>query len=159
METGKLLIDEQFLPVATKLIESAEHRIYISTFKAELTTKPRGRRLMKLFDTTFEQSRLGLDVRFLLSRRENYGHIPLTNLNAVRELKAHTVKVRHLLNSRLCHAKIIVVDNLVAIIGSHNLSLQSCHRNFEVSYLIEDAYIVGQLIGVFEYLWDNCKKA
>lgn len=154
----QLLTNEQFLPAATELIAAATKSIFISTFKAELTTKPRGRRLIKLFDLVIEKTRLGLDTRLLISKRESYGHIPLTNLFAVRELKANKVKVRHLRNSRLCHAKILIVDGDIAILGSHNLSIKSCHSNFEISLCFDNPYVVGQLQGIYTSVWDDAKK-
>ncbi len=154
----QLLTDEQFLPAALILVAAAKKSIDISTFKAELTTKPRGRRLIKLFDLVIEKSRLGIPVRFLISKREEYGHIPLTNLFAVRELKRNKVQVRHLRNSRLCHAKILIIDGDIAVLGSHNLSIRSCHNNFEMSVCITDPYIVGQIKGIYTSVWEDAKK-
>lgn len=154
----QLLVNEEFLPAAIHLVKDAQKSIDISTFKAELTTKPRGRRLMELFSLIIEKSRLGIPVRFLISKRESYGHIPLTNLFAVRELKANGVQVRHLRNDRLCHAKIILIDKELAILGSHNLSIKSCHSNFEVSICTTNENIAGNLERAFSHAWDNAKK-
>ncbi len=154
----QLLTNEQFLPAALTLLSAAKKSIFISTFKAELTTKPRGRRLVKFFELLFEKSRLGLDVRFLISKRESYGHIPLSNLFAVRELKKNKVQVRHLRHDRICHAKLIIVDNEITILGSHNLSVKSCHNNFEASLCIADPYIAGQLQGFYVVTWEDAKK-
>jgi len=153
-----LLTDNEFLPFATELVTNARHSIDISTFKAELTTKPRGKRLIKFFNTVIEKSRLGLQVRFLISKRESYGHIPLTNLYAVREMKANKVKVRHLRHSRTCHAKIIIVDNHFAIIGSHNLSIASCCKNFECSMYFNDIESVKHLVNVYQKTFDDAKE-
>lgn len=158
METGALLLDENFLPAAINLISKAEKLIYISTFKAEMTTKPRGRKLHKLFELLFEKSQLGIDVRLLISKRENYGHIPVTNLFAIRDLKANGVKVRHLRNDRLCHAKILLVDDYAAIIGSHNLSIKSCHSNFEVSYYVHTPTSIDLLYNVYLKVWNTAKE-
>lgn len=155
----QLLTDEKFLPAAILLLSDAQKSIDISTFKAEMTTKPRGRRLKILFDLIIEKARLGIPVRFLISKREEYGHIPLTNLFAVREMKANGVQVRHLRNSRLCHAKTIIIDDELAILGSHNLSIKSCHNNFEASVCITKPYIVGQLKGFFTVAWEDARKA
>lgn len=153
-----LLPDEQFLPFAIDLIASARSTLDISTFKAEFTTKPRGRRLMKLFDSICYRSRFGIPVRFLISKRESYGHIPLTNLFAVRELKANKVNVRHLRHSRICHSKIIIVDRRMAIIGSHNLSIRSCCNNFECSVFFDDTETVNHLLNVFTKAFEDAKK-
>ena len=153
----QLLINEEFLPKAIELVLKAHNSIDISTFKAEMTTKPRGRRLKNFFDTVIEKTRLGIPVRFLITKRESYGHVPLTNLFAVRELKANRVKVRHLRNDRLCHAKIIIVDGIAAIIGSHNLSIKSCSSNFECSVYIDDISTVFALSSVFTNTFENAK--
>ena len=159
MEISTLLIDEQFLLTAINLVSTAQKSIYISTFKAELTTKPRGRRLNQFFDIVIKKSRFGLDVRFLISKTENYGHIPITNAVAIRELKANKVKVRHLRNSRLCHAKVIIVDGTTVILGSHNLSIKSCHNNFEVSLLTSCQGITKRLHNLYVSIWENAKTA
>lgn len=155
----QLLLDEEFLPFTINLIESAHHSIDISTFKAELIVKPRGKRLKRLFDLIIAKARLGIPVRFLISKRENYGHIPLSNVLAIRELKAAPIKVRHLRNSRLCHAKIIIVDNRFAIIGSHNLSIRSCCENFECSLFYDDEYTVKHLSSVYTRVFEDARKA
>ena len=154
----QLLTDEQFLPAAIDLIASAKKSIFVSTFKAEMTTKPRGRRVVRLFNLLTDKAKSGVDVRFLISKREDYGHIPITNVYAIRHLRKNKVNVRHLRGNRLCHAKIIIIDGEVAILGSHNLSVKSCHNNFEVSLGITDPYIVGQLQGKYSIVWDDAKK-
>ena len=157
MENGTVLFDEQFLPAAIDLIDNAKKRIYISTFKAELTTKPRGRKLKLFFDILAAQAADGLDVRLLISKRENYGHIPITNIFAVRNLKENKIKVRHLRDNRVCHAKLIIVDDYAAILGSHNLSIKSCHNNFEVSYSLRDIYIIAHLYKLYGQVWENSR--
>jgi len=162
MTTGEssmvLLLNQDFLPFAQHLIENAKKSIWISTFKAELTTKPRGRRLNHFFSTVVDRSRDGLDVKVLLSKRENYGHVPMTNLYAVRALKEGRVRIRHPHFSQLCHAKIIIVDCTFAIIGSHNLSVKSCHSNFESSIFFDDETCVQKLTEGFDHTWTRGSK-
>ena len=153
----QLLIDEEFLPFATNLISNALHSIDISTFKAEITTKPRGRKLHKYFDLVIEKSRLGIPVRFLINTGNGLKHIPITNLYAVGQLKANKVKVRKLQDGRLCHAKIIIVDSRYAVIGSHNLSIRSCHNNFECSLACHDPEIVKRLSNVFTKTFESAR--
>jgi len=46
----QILKDEQFLPRARDLVRGATQSIYISTFKAEITSKPRGQKLFDVLD-------------------------------------------------------------------------------------------------------------
>lgn len=158
MENDKLLTDEQFLPCALNLVESAQKLIYISTFKVELTTKPRGRDLHNFFEHVFEKSRLGVDVRFLTNTFTKRGSIPLSNFHAIQELSRRGVQVRILQGTRICHAKLLIIDDATVILGSHNLSVKSCHNNFEVSYILTNPYVIGQLQGVYQEVWDTARK-
>ena len=158
MNTGGILEDNGFLPFILSLTQCAAKSIYISTFKAELTHKPRGKRLLELFENLGAKVKEGVDVRVLIGKSDNYGHIPHTNLFAVRYMLEQGIKVRHIRNNRTCHAKIFIVDNEVAVIGSHNLGVKSCHNNFEVSNVIYDQYRVEVVRDIYRKVWDNAKQ-
>jgi len=154
-----ILIDNDFLPQATALISTAQRRIDISTFKAEITSKPRGRRLRIFFATLIKKREAGVQINFLINWNEERRACPHCNLSTIHELKNHKINVRILPNNRCCHAKIIIVDQDKAIIGSHNLSIKGCHNNFEVSYLIMELVQIDRLSGVFEKVFLNAKLA
>ncbi len=147
---GLLLTDNEFLPQAKALVESAERSIDISTFKAEITTKPRGLALLHFFKALLQKAKEGVRIRFLINWNQERRSCPKTNLYVITELKKAGIDIRHLRNNRCCHAKTIIVDKRKMIIGSHNLSVKSCHNNFEISYIISDPENVGALSGVFE---------
>lgn len=153
-----ILIDQDFLPQATALISMAQRRIDLATFKAEITSKPRGQRLRLFFDTLFEKRAAGLQINFLLNWNDNRRVVPLCNLATILELKRRKINVRILPNNRCCHAKVIIVDQDKAIIGSHNLSIAGCHNNFEVSYIIRDLVSVARLSSVFEHTLQNSQR-
>lgn len=133
------------------MVDSATTSIDISTFKAEFTTKHRGRHLRAFFDKVFEKRAAGIRVRFLLNWNDQRRMVPSTNKSAISHLKAHKIDVRVLRLSRCCHSKIILVDSHKCILGSHNLSVSSCHRNFEASWLV-----YGHLVcRPFQELYDH----
>lgn len=154
-----LLIDNEFLPQAIAFITTAQKRIDIATFKAEITSKPRGRRLRIFFDNLFEKKSQGLQINFLINWNDERRAIPLSNISAIHEMKRHKINVRILQNNRCCHAKILIADQDKAILGSHNLSVKSCHNNFEASYLVLDPVSVARLSAVFERTFINAKLA
>ncbi|KKL79893.1 hypothetical protein LCGC14_2010230, partial [marine sediment metagenome] len=120
---GLLLTDNEFLPQAKALVESAERSIDISTFKAEMTTKPRGIMLLHFFKTLLQKAKEGVRIRFLINWNQERRSCPKTNLFVITELKKVGIDIRHLKNNRCCHAKTIIVDKKKIIIGSHNLLL------------------------------------
>lgn len=133
-----ILIDEQFLPQILTMLRCATRQIDISTYKAEISHKPRGKLLLQFWELLREKRWQGVDIRFLINWNQERKSCPKTNINAYRFLHRAGIKVRSLTHNRCCHAKLIIVDRKCAVIGSHNLSIKSCHNNFELSTCIFD---------------------
>ncbi len=153
-----ILHDEQFLTYAQELINRAVRAIDISTFKLEMSGKKMGRPLLQFFDTLYEKQRKGVYIRFLAPTSSQSLHTPYSNTPAIAILKKNNIAVRHLLYDRCCHAKIIIVDNADAIIGSHNLCVRSCHYNFEVSYMGNEPIYVKRLSCIFNQVWETAQN-
>ncbi len=145
-----ILHDNEFLPHALALIDTAKSSVDISTFKAEITSKPRGKRLSSFFDKLYEKKSQGIRVRFLINYHDDHRIIPKTNLCAINNLKNHKIDVRALSHNRCNHAKVIIVDTEKAILGSHNLSVKSVHNNFEISYLLTNLTDVCFLQAIYD---------
>lgn len=155
---GLVLTDSNFLPQARALVDSAVKSIDISTFKAEITTKTRGLALLHFFKAVFTKAKEGVQVHFLINWNDEKRSCPKTNLYVITELRKVGIDIRHLKNNRCCHAKIIIVDQERAIIGSHNLSVKSCHNNFEVSYITSSIDEVKRLVLTFGTTFMNAQK-
>ena len=155
---GLLLKDNEFLPQAKALIESACKSIDISTFKAEITTKPRGLALLHFFKALLLKAKEGVRIRFLINWNNERRSCPKTNLYVITELKKANISIRHLKNNRCCHAKAIIIDKEKVILGSHNLSVKSCHNNFELSYLVTEPETVNRLSSIFDQSFNGAQK-
>ena len=154
-----LLRDEQFLLYAQEIIYTATKSVDISTFKLEMSSKPRGRPLMRFFETLYQKRKQGVAIRLLSPVSSRIIHWPASNSPALEVLKKNNIEVRHLRNNRCCHAKIIIVDNKVGIIGSHNLSVKSCHYNFEISYMENEALFVKRLSCIYNHAWNTAQNS
>jgi cardiolipin synthase A/B len=66
------------------------------------------------------------------------------------ELLAAGVDIREY-QPGIVHAKTLVVDRQVSLVGSANMDLRSFRLNFEVHTLVHDATTAARLIGVFEH--------
>jgi cardiolipin synthase len=91
----------------------------------------------------------GVDVRLLLPRRGDSRLIDLAARSYVPELLAAGVKVYEYL-PRFVHAKTIVVDDELAIVGSANLDNRSFRLNFELTALVFDREVTARLADAFE---------
>ena len=155
---GLLLVDNEILPHAKALVESAKGSIYISTFKAEMTTKTRGLALLHFFKALAVKAKEGVQIRFLINWNSKRHACPKTNLYVMTELRKVNIKIRLLKNNSCCHAKILLVDKKKAILGSHNLSIKSCHNNFETSYVVENPDALHALSNMFDSSWYDADK-
>ena len=153
MEQIYILKDEMFLPAAVSLICGAKKCIWIANFKIEICLKKRGDQLTRLFANLAAQVRKQTCVR-VLTNKQVYGRfIPTSNALATAYLKKSGIHVRALPKNRICHAKLLIVDHKIAIVGSHNLSVKSCHNNFELSCYVSDIDSVTYLSDTFNNLW------
>ena len=80
-----------------------------------------------------------------------------SNKNALNSLKTQGVEVRTL-SSPYVHAKLILVDDKNAYIGSINLSSQSLDKNREVGIIISEQTGIQILQSVFETDWLKAKN-
>jgi cardiolipin synthase len=90
-----------------------------------------------------------LDVRLLIPKRSDSRLIDLAARSYIPELIASGVRVYEYL-PRFIHAKTIVVDDDLAIVGTANLDNRSFQLNFEVVALLFDRDINAELANAFE---------
>ena len=91
----------------------------------------------------------GVDVRLLIPVRGDSRLIDLAARSYVPELLASGVKVFEYL-PRFVHAKTIVVDDDLAIVGTANLDTRSFRLNFELAALLYDQPLAQRLGAAFE---------
>jgi len=58
-------------------------------------------------------------------------------------------------NFKITHSKIMVVDGVVVLIGSHNWSLNAMFYNREMSVIIHDSDLASQIEGIFNSDWEK----
>jgi len=76
-------------------------------------------------------ARMGRDVRLILPRRSNLFLVDLAGRSYLDSLMAANAKV-YLFEKGWLHAKMLVVDETLAAIGSFNMDVRSFHLNFEI---------------------------
>lgn len=154
---GMLVKDNDYLMYANALVEGATKEICLSSFKLEISDKPRGRLLKEYFQRILEKVKQGVKVKILFNWHDDKKSVPLTNYSASLFLKQGGADVRYLKNNRCCHAKMLLVDKDKVLLGSHNLSVRSTQNNFELSYLISNAETAVEVSAVFDSLFADAK--
>lgn len=150
--------NEQFVAVAQALLADARRDIDICTYKFEISKRPDALGLNSLIGTLYGLQAGGVKIRVLLNITEKRSGLSRLNENTGKALKAHGIEVRYLPDNRCQHAKMILVDRCVGIIGSHNWSPKSMTENFEVSVAIYHAGFLEEIQNHFNKIWESSKK-
>lgn len=103
-------------------------------------------------------ARDGRDVRVVLDQGKEWGKEELSDktVEPARWLRAHGVRVILDEVTTISHAKVVLIDQDLAFVGSHNWTATSLERNREASLMVRDAAIVRRLEALFVSVpgWD-----
>lgn len=98
----------------------------------------------------FEQAaRRGVRVRFLLPGNNNHRLAGASARRLYARLMAAGAEI-HEWRGMMVHAKTVVADGVVALVGSSNLDPLSMTRNYELNLLVADAATGAQMDAMFE---------
>jgi len=136
------IIGHEFADAVFPLIGAAKSSIDIIAYDWRWYPKDPGN-LVQLFTTLLiKKAKLGVNVRAVL----NYGGI-------VYLLRQNGIAARQKRFSKFLHAKLILIDDDITIIGSHNLTLSAFLHNQECSVVIYDKELNLTFKKFFETLW------
>lgn len=122
----------------TDLIESAKEKIVVEVEVLEDKS---------IVDLLLQKSK-SLDVRIIVPPEKEIS----SNKKAIAEFKNSTAQIRELKNP-YPHAKLILVDNQKAYVGSINLSKQSMDENRELGIILTEPNSIVTLYSTFEKDW------
>lgn len=157
MEPIKVIKNEEYLHSALYLLGQAKHQVDICTYKFELSHHVNARPLNSLIQMLYALAERKVVIRVLLNTTGRRSGLTRINESAARTLKSHGIDVRCLPDGRCQHAKILLVDGCLGIIGSHNWSPRSMTENFEVSVVFYGPQYLVETQRHFDKIWESSK--
>jgi phosphatidylserine/phosphatidylglycerophosphate/cardiolipin synthase-like enzyme len=123
----QVLIGKEFPKELRKLFDEAKTSIDIIVFDWRwYKTKPACE--TQLFNQSIVRAiRRGVKVRAIVNSNE-----------IIETLTSLGVKAKKLISPRLVHVKMIIIDENVVVVGSHNYTESAFERNFELSVVLRD---------------------
>lgn len=118
-----------------KKITGAQKSIQIAT---PYLTPPRW--LISLLDNAI---RRGVSVEILIPKKVDWKIMNLLNYRYMRNL--HQMGITFYLENKMNHAKLLLIDNKEALIGSQNLDLLSFELNSEVGVFFEEKKLLKEI--------------
>lgn len=149
----QILIDEEYRRQLEVELDKAKHNIRIMMYRMQRKISF-GRAAGNIYlSALMKKKKEGVMIRVLVDIERRKGITYLENLYTCLDLSEAGIECRELKNSRMCHAKVVIIDEMVAIIGSHNWTSNSFKRNLEVSVKIWDMREVSRLTWEFDKIF------
>jgi len=146
-----LLPDALYYDALVDYIREANRSIDISMFIFK-TTKSRQNKPRKLVDELIKARKKGVNVRVILEKSGYEESINEENEKVARQLRKHDITVLFDSIKKTTHTKLVIVDQRFSFVGSHNLTHSALAYNHELSLLIDDRTLAGQLIDYIDTL-------
>lgn len=138
----KIICGDKFLKMVLPEIENAKKSIDIIVFYWSFS----------FHDTSDPVSRLVLALQNAIGRGVRVR--VLVNSEAVLyQLDKAGFDVRHIYASKLMHPKVMIIDNVTAVVGSHNYTMSGLSLNLEVSVIVKLNGDNNDLFTFFKNLW------
>jgi phosphatidylserine/phosphatidylglycerophosphate/cardiolipin synthase-like enzyme len=140
----RLFLSSEFTQGLIDLIENADHSIYIF-----------------MFDWRWYKNDISCDVSLInqaLVRAVRRGvkiHVLLNYEKIVEQLLKLNIHAKKANVKKLLHAKSIIIDERIIVIGSHNFSREAMTANVEMSVALDDAELGKRIIDYFLNLWSQ----
>jgi phosphatidylserine/phosphatidylglycerophosphate/cardiolipin synthase-like enzyme len=69
------------------------------------------------------------------------------------QLSGYKLENRQHFGDKLVHAKMLLIDNRIAVVGSHNLTKMGLTKNLEISLAVTFDNPQNELVAYFQNLW------
>lgn len=149
------LPDEVFYTNMRSVIPIAEKRIWIQNFVVAAGPVGGGRPVRELCNLLVDASRKEVDVVVMVSGAGVGESGRRGFCNAGEIFSGTSVKLKKIKGQRVYHAKYLIIDESLSVIGSHNLQSKSLRENDELSILIRNVELCEKLAKRFQ---ENLRK-
>lgn len=141
--------------VVVPLLQAAGHSIDIMMYEWKWYSYEAAGGVEK-FNIAFQAAaRRGVKVRALLNIESMGSAITKINGKTAQQLQLAGCEVKFGQIGIATHAKLIIIDGRIMVLGSHNVSKGSFSRNQEASIIVDGGEAVRPYADYFRLLWDR----
>jgi cardiolipin synthase len=157
-------MERKFLLLFISLVVLASLAFFLSRPREELIISPGAEgKFISLINSANDSIYIenyyftDMNIALALLSAKNRGvrvHVLIENNEGAKEmydfLKENGIEAKIDKRDITVHAKFIVIDKKIIVIGSHNLTKSAMERNREISILVENGELARKLIDIFE---------
>jgi phosphatidylserine/phosphatidylglycerophosphate/cardiolipin synthase-like enzyme len=148
-EDVQLVTDAQYFQVARKIIQEAKHSIQVMMFEMGYYDQHPNTPSNLLIKELIEARKRGVKVEVILEVREGEDRTTKRNRHTGKILSEGGVEIIYDSLSKTTHAKLMVVDSQLTLLGSANWTFYALTNNNEASALIRSKEVAKELIDYF----------
>lgn len=142
MNQTTTIIGKEFPQIVGPLIYQAKHSIDIIVYDWRWYSDQIGSEIQRFNNAIVTAKKKGVKVRAIT----NSPHI-------INILKENKIEAKQNFSSRKLHAKLMMIDDKIAIFGSHNYTMSAFTTNFEISIATQNENVVNRFKIFFNNLW------
>lgn len=140
----KIISGSQFPAQVIPLIEKATKSINVVVFDWRWYPSDAGSSVQLFNQAIVRAARRGVKVCGIVN-----------NDQIVRIFKENGCNFKKIITPKLVHCKLMVIDDEVAITGSHNYTASAFQMNLELSVVIDEADAIAGLQNFFSNIWQK----
>lgn len=141
----RVLNDRNYYPVLLETLSRANKSIHVVMFLFKSDTDV----VEKIVELLIAKSRQGIDVKVVLENSEDVNEL------TYRRLLEGGVAVRFDSRAHTTHAKLVIVDGKIVIVGSHNFTYSAMERNHEASVMVISQSVAEMEERYFQKIWSE----
>jgi phosphatidylserine/phosphatidylglycerophosphate/cardiolipin synthase-like enzyme len=157
-EDVQLVLDAQYLQVAKKMIQEAKHSIQVMMFEMGYYDEHPNTPSNLLIKELISAKKRGVKVEVILEVKEEEDRTTKRNRHTGKILSEGKVEVIYDSFSKTTHAKSMVVDGQLTLLGSTNWTYYALTTNNETSVLIRSKEVAQAMLDYFNRVKANGSK-
>jgi len=138
----KTAVGKDFPDIVIPLINAAKKSIDIIVFDWKWYPDQIGSAIQKFNNAIVAAYHKGKQIRVITNSRQ-----------AQLQLQELDIPIKILSTSKIIHSKLMIIDGEIAVLGSHNYTMNAFTINFEVSVVIKDPETLERFNEYFSNLW------
>ncbi len=154
----QVVVNTQYFQVAKKMIHEAKHTVQVMMFEMGYYDEYPNTASNRLVKELIETRKRGVKVEVILEVRGGEDRTTKRNRHTGRILSDGGVEVVYDSLSQTTHAKFMVVDGELTLLGSTNWTHYALTNNNEASVLIRSKEVAQKLIDYFNRVKDAGSK-
>lgn len=147
------IIGIEYTKTVIELLRTAQRSIDIAAYTWKWYDHQANSAMQRFNYAVIEKARHGVKVRARFNHEHKDHCLTKENTRTAQALRRYKVETRFDGTQVMSHLKLIIIDDEIAILGSHNLTSRSVSQNNETSLAIFGHKAVQRYVNYFEKLW------